>query len=269
MHITAQVAQEIDLVEAEVTRLVVGSPQPAAFWRPFEGGAASFVRAGSPINKVIAAGLAAPLDDAALSQLEADMRERGEPVRVELATLAEPATGEALTRRGYRLMGFEDVLVRPLATPNLVSRAGVDVQEVSTFETWRTITVDSFAHADGTGTPVDAFTRETIEQAMNDLLGAERFERYLGLVDGQPAGAASMLVHGRIVLLTGSATLPAFRGRGVQTALIAARLDAARARGAELAVITTAPGSRSEANCVKHGFALGYARAILVGGDAS
>ena len=34
-------------------------------------------------------------------------------------------------------------------------------------------------------------------------------------------------------------------------------------RLAELAVITTAPGSQSQDNVMKHGFALGYARAIL------
>ena len=52
----------------------------------------------------------------------------------------------------------------------------------------------------------------------------------------------------------------------MQAALIAARLADARARGAELAVITTAPGSQSQANVTRRGFALAYARAILVGG---
>lgn len=264
MFVTADLAHRIDRAEAEVTRLVVEGVGGDAFSRPFEGGAVSFVRVGSPMNKVVGAGLAAPFEETALSQLEAELRQRGEPVRIELATLAEPATGEALTRRGYRLLGFENVLVRPLATPNLVAGKGVDVQVVSTFDAWRTVTVEAFAQSDGTGAPVDAFTREVIERVIEDVLAAPRFERYLGLVDGVAAGAASMLIHEGIALLTGSATLPAYRGRGVQTALIAARLDAARARGAELAAITTAPGSRSQANCAKHGFALGYARAILV-----
>jgi hypothetical protein len=48
----------------------------------------------------------------------------------------------------------------------------------------------------------------------------------------------------------------------VQGALGAARL--AQAHGAELAVITTAPGWQSQANVMKRGFALVYARGILL-----
>jgi GNAT superfamily N-acetyltransferase len=97
------------------------------------------------------------------------------------------------------------------------------------------------------------------------VLEASGFDRYVASIDGVVAGAASMFVHDGIALLTGSATLPAFRQRGVQTALIAARLDAARERGAALVAITTPPASRSGANAARHGFALGYTRAILVG----
>ena len=98
--------------------------------------------------------------------------------------------------------------------------------------------------------------------AIDDSIEAGDFERYLAYLDGTLAGAASMRLERGVALLTGSATLPAQRRRGVQAALIAARLADARARGAELAVIT--PGSQSQANVMKHGFALVYARAILV-----
>jgi ribosomal protein S18 acetylase RimI-like enzyme len=70
--------------------------------------------------------------------------------------------------------------------------------------------------------------------------------------------------HDGVASLTGSATLVDQRRRGVQAALIGARLREARARGAELATMVTAPGSQSQANVMKHGFALGYARAVLV-----
>lgn len=65
-----------------------------------------------------------------------------------------------------------------------------------------------------------------------------------------------MRLHDGVALFTGSATLLEHRRRGVQAALIAARLDEARTRGAELAMITTAPGSLSQANVMKHGFSL-------------
>ena len=50
----------------------------------------------------------------------------------------------------------------------------------------------------------------------------------------------------------------------MQTALLDTRLaDAARA-GCDLAVVTTLPGSKSQHNVMRQGFALLYTRAILV-----
>jgi GNAT superfamily N-acetyltransferase len=158
-----------------------------------------------------------------------------------------------------------DVWLRPVTEPEPVRASGVDVQRVGAVESWRTTTIEAVACLDGTGVPVDQLSRKTIEVAIDDVLEAAGFDRYVASVDGVVAGAASMFVHGGIALLTGSATLPHLRRRGVQTALIAARLDAARVGGAELAAITTPPASRSGANAARHGFALGYTRAILVG----
>ncbi|HRI11203.1 MAG TPA: hypothetical protein PKW35_25470, partial [Nannocystaceae bacterium] len=59
--------------------------------------------------------------------------------------------------------------------------------------------------------------------------------------------------------------LPAHRRRGVQSALLTHRLAAAAAAGCELAVVTTQPGSKSQENVQRLGFALLYARAIFVG----
>jgi ribosomal protein S18 acetylase RimI-like enzyme len=64
--------------------------------------------------------------------------------------------------------------------------------------------------------------------------------------------------------LSGAATLPAHRRRGVQSALLRARLVDAAAAGCDLAVVTTDPGSKSQENVQRAGFELLYARAILV-----
>jgi GNAT superfamily N-acetyltransferase len=266
MSVTPAMARRIERAEAEVTRRVVGSARraPGAFWRPFEGGAASYLRPDSPMNKLIGVGLDAPIDPAALSGLEAELRSRGEVVRVELATLASPACCSQLSERGYRLSGFEDVWIRPLTALGPVRASGVEVRAAGAAEPWRTTTIEAVASPDGTGASVDQRSRGTLAVAIDDMLGAPGFERQLASIDGEVAGAASMLIHDGVALLTGTATLPGFRRRGVQTALIAARLAAARARGVELAAITTPPASRSGANAARHGFALGYARAILV-----
>jgi GNAT superfamily N-acetyltransferase len=65
-------------------------------------------------------------------------------------------------------------------------------------------------------------------------------------------------------MLCGAATLPAFRRRGVQSALLHARLAQARQAGCDLAVVTTQPGSKSQENVQRAGFELLYVRAVLV-----
>ena len=70
--------------------------------------------------------------------------------------------------------------------------------------------------------------------------------------------------EGGLAQLTGAATLPAHRRRGVQTALLAAPLAEATAAGCDVAVIVTQPGSKSQQNAQRQGFDLLYTRAVLV-----
>jgi GNAT superfamily N-acetyltransferase len=95
-------------------------------------------------------------------------------------------------------------------------------------------------------------------------MAAAGLRHYLALRDGVPAGGASMHVTGGVAQLTGAATLPQHRRRGVQSALLSARLADAAAEGCDLAVVTTQPGSKSQQNVQRNGFDLLYARAILV-----
>ncbi len=64
--------------------------------------------------------------------------------------------------------------------------------------------------------------------------------------------------------LFGATTLPPYQRRGIQSALIAHRLDAARRAGASLATIGSAPAHHTARNAMRHGFQLAYAKVILV-----
>jgi hypothetical protein len=272
MFVSPTTAQRIEQAETETTRAMVaalvGSARaPGAFVRALGHGCAAYVRPGSPMNKVIGVGLDALLDEAELATVETALRDAGEPVRVELATLALPDVARQLSARGYQLLGFENVLVRALAVAPAPRDERVRVARVddaAATQVWRRVLVDGFAHADDSGVPADQHALDVINTVIDDVLAAPGFDRYLASCDGVPAGAASMRVHDGVAVLTGSATLPGQRRRGVQAALISQRLDDARARGAELAIITTAPGTQSQANVMKRGFSLAYARALLV-----
>lgn len=261
MFADTALAARIESAEARLTRDSTAS----GFSRPVGAGVAGFLRAGSPVNKVIGAGLTEPIDEAALAEIETQYQVRGEPVRIELCTLALPENALCLSKRGYRLSGFENVLGRRIGKePRPESGIEVVPAGPARLDEWKRLVVDAFAAPDETGVVADTFTREIIAQAVEDMAQTPGYERYLALRDSVPAGAASMRIDAGIALFTGAGTLAGHRRRGVQGALLAQRLFDAAARGAEIAVITTGGGTSSQANVMRKGFSLLYARAILI-----
>ena len=99
---------------------------------------------------------------------------------------------------------------------------------------------------------------------MRDLSAAAGVMRYVALHEGVLVSGASLRMAHGVAQLTGAATAPAHRHRGVQTALLSARLADAAAAGCDIAVITTQPGSKSQQNAQRRGFDLLYTRATLV-----
>ncbi len=231
------------------------------------GGFAALVRPGAGTNKIAGVGFGPPLDLDALAAIEATWWRRGEPVRFELSALADPALLHALGARGYRLHGFEHVLARRLGPADAAPLApGVTVERVTaaTSETWLEIGLDGFTVPDGAAPGSDPIPRDALATIFRDFAGVDELPRYLARVDGAPAGVASGRLADGVLQLCGATTAPPFRRRGVQRALLTTRLADAVAAGCDLAVVTTDPGSQSQANVMKLGFALLYARAVLL-----
>jgi GNAT superfamily N-acetyltransferase len=109
----------------------------------------------------------------------------------------------------------------------------------------------------------EEFPREMVENAERDSASAG-LARYAALRDGVLAGGASLRIDEGVAQLAGAATAPAHRRRGIQSALLAARLADAGVAGCDVAVITTQPGSRSHQNAQRQGFDLLYTRAVLI-----
>ncbi len=221
----------------------------------------------SPFNKVAGLGFGGVPGPDALDEVERAFTACGAPVQVELANLADPAIGVQLTERGYRLVSFENVLgcgVR--GDTKRVTPPGIEVRRCGQeeFEAWLDVVVDAFIHPDAGGMPEhEPFPREAVERAERDLVAAGGVTCYLALCDGVVAGGATMRVAEGVAQF-GAATAPAYRRRGVQTALLAARLADAAAAGCDIAAVTTAPGSKSQRNVHCRGFDLLYSRAVLV-----
>lgn len=281
MFASPDLAHRVDLVEAALVGAVVSRvrerrPAVGAFATNIAGGWALFAGVGNPVNKVIGIGFDTPPDEAEFAAVERAHETLGAEVRAEVATLARAETHTWLSRRGYHLQGFENVLGQPLSGVAALGPADpdaprdIDVRAVGDEDTdaWvRTVTA-GFAAPDDSGAGGDQPLpdADALAAVMDDVFRAGGNTRYLARVAGEITGGASMRIDGGIALLAGAATLPAFRRRGVQRALLAKRLDDASRAGCHLAVVVTQPGSISQANSQRQGFSLLYSRAVLVKG---
>lgn len=78
--------------------------------------------------------------------------------------------------------------------------------------------------------------------------------------DGQLAATGGVMVCGDVGVLAGASTIPEFRRRGAQNALLTARLKAVRERGCDIAMMAAEPGSASQRNAERNGFRIAYTR---------
>jgi GNAT superfamily N-acetyltransferase len=102
-----------------------------------------------------------------------------------------------------------------------------------------------------------------LERAERDFVAAGA-RTYLALLDGVVAGGGGLRITDGVAQLVGASTAPEHRRRGVQSALMTKRLADAAGAGCDIAVVTTAPGSKSQQNVQRQGFHLLYTRAVLV-----
>lgn len=93
-------------------------------------------------------------------------------------------------------------------------------------------------------------------------IGAENWIHYLAYVDGEPAAVSVLFMHDNVADCFLSATVPAFRGRGAQTALIARRLADGVAAGCDIATSQTVVNNASPRNMARQGFEPLYQRWI-------
>ncbi len=239
------------------------------FLNALGGGIAIYAGDGSPLNKLAGLGFGdEPLEDSALEPIERAFHELGIPVQAEVSNLADPAVAALLNRRGYVLEGFENVLgltVPVEALPPIAAEIQVSPSGTDEIDRWVDTVVTGFLTPDTQGVPShESFEREVLEAVIRDMASSDAVTRYRAARHDEWAGGASMRVLEGVALLTGAATLPHHRRRGVQSALLTARLRAAGELECDIAVVTTQPGSKSQENVQRQGFELLYTRAVLV-----
>jgi GNAT superfamily N-acetyltransferase len=282
-----ELAARIERAESRLVAsagLAVREARPAVsvMVRELGGGIATFAGPDSPFNKLAGVGFAGAIQESVLQEVEDFFRDQGASLQIEVSSLADPATFATLGERGYRLVGFENVLGQrlPATLPRAIlpQRSDPDIDVTPTapdeLELWLATVTTAFAAADTQGVAShESFEREALETAIRDFARAGGICQYTARMPGgadrnAPVGGASLRIDEGIAQLCGAATLPEYRRRGVQSALLARRLADALAAGCDVAVVTTQPGSKSHENVQKLGFELLYTRAVLVGPSA-
>jgi hypothetical protein len=271
MFATAHLAARVDRAEG---RLCAGIARAAAEEHGHPGeiveigrGVAVFAGLGSPTNKMIGVGFDALPTEPDLERVERLFADRGAPLQAEVSTLASPELHALLMRRGYESKGFENVLGCDLTGLEIELPAGIALESVGPDgrERWVDVLVRAFAAPDTGGVGGDAIPPSDELRNWTALtVSVPGFELVAARVGGALAGGGSLRVDAGVAQFCGAGTLPAFRRRGIQTAILRWRLARARSLGCDVAVIVTQPGSKSQQNAQREGFALLYSRQLLV-----
>ncbi|HEX8912163.1 MAG TPA: GNAT family N-acetyltransferase [Humisphaera sp.] len=148
---------------------------------------------------------------------------------------------DRLRRRGFTVGPHEAVMVYDLARPAVWPAGGeVKVERVDRLDQ-----VEVYKRVAGEVFGKDyAFTATQLAEAI--AAGSTQHRGYVASASGTPAGVARLYLHPASAFggLYGGGTLPAFRGRGVYRATVAARAADAAAAGARYLIVDALPTSR-------------------------
>lgn len=236
------------------------APQVPAASERIAGGIVIFTGVDSPVTQAFGVGLDGAVTASELDKLENFFFSRGAAVALELCPFIDPSLVELLGQRPYRLQEFSNVLVRDIGAGEVFDVRGSTVTvrpaEIQEAKLYTRVVTDGFAEQ----VPVSQSLLEVVESFVHRARG----QAFFAIVDGEVAGAAAVAEHGGIAELSGAATLPRFRNRGVQAALIAERMAWGAGRGCSLATTTTGPATSSQRNFERAGFQVVYSRTKLI-----
>jgi len=157
---------------------------------------------------------------------------------------------------GLRHTGFHTILWAPL--PLAIEPAGpADIREVSTLaEMDARIDIDLGVY----GVPPQVIDR--LRPLRRTWLGSADRRQYLAYVDGRPAAEASLFWRDDIAYLESAGTLTAYRGRGLQHALVRRRIRDAMELGCRVIIGGADYENVSRTNQMACGLSVAYTAAL-------
>jgi GNAT superfamily N-acetyltransferase len=236
-------------------------PNTVAAIEEIAGGHMIFAGLGSPIGRAVGMGFSAPVTAAEMDRLEDFYFSRKATAKVDYCPLSDATLLELTRTRGYGIEELNNVLARKLdPAEKFPMRSGFTIRRSTPDEVpvFSSILRQSF-FPDG-GEP------EGFDQMLSPMFSFPGSLTFVAEIDGQivATGAGLIIPEHKIVGLYGAGTLNDYRGRGLQTAMLQRRMQAAAEAGCEYAVIITQGGTTSQRNAERLGFRVAYSKATLV-----
>lgn len=262
----------VDIAALEERRQAAMLAAVSPTTRPFAGGVMAFHEPGSWQNQACGVGLDGPVDPVEIDAMIEFYRERGVEPRLELSPFAHETLIAGLAARSFVIREFENVLARELPAredldallvqgwPRGLELELVDARDPAALELAAELTLRGFYPEGEAPGPMLEACRRTLCLAGTRAL--------LARVDGEAVAAGSLSLGEAVASLMGVSTLPAFRRRGIQQALIVTRLGLARDHGCRVATVGSRPGIPTERNATRLGFAMAYTKVVLVRPEA-
>jgi len=222
----------------------------AGAWAVFDG-------AESPVTQTFGLGVFEEPNAESMDQIERFFLDRGAPVMHEVCPLAGVATLDLLCSRGYRPIEISSVLYQLItaeagaSTPSL----GITVRPIHREDApmWASIHARGWAH--------DHPEFQAFLEGFGALSAArEQSVCFLAELGGEPGAVGVLCLHEDVALFGGAATVPEKRRRGLQAALLQARMRYAFEHGCDLAMMVAEAGSQSQRNAERTGFRVAYTR---------
>ena len=230
-------------------------PAIGAAWIECGGAFAVFDGVDSPCMQTFGLGLFEELTSDTLDKIEAFFNDRGAPVFHEVSPFAGVAALDLLCSRGYWPIELSSILYQPITEPAPITANNLTVRVSKPEEArlWSEITTKGWAQ-----------DHPELANLLMEL-GAVTATRehtvcFLAEIDGQPGAAGALCLHQLVAQFAGAATVPEFRRRGLQSALLQERMRYAFNHNCDLAMTAAMPGSDSQRNAERAGFSIAYTR---------
>ncbi|HEV2249000.1 MAG TPA: hypothetical protein VGT60_00640 [Candidatus Limnocylindria bacterium] len=205
-------------------------------------------------NRVIGAGILGPLDERGIEAVVRHFGEKGRTACVEVYPgTTPPGLLAALERAGFTDSGhgFESHVLETGHAPD-AAISGVTVRRVTAagLRQLGELVRDGFDM--GADPKLGPFFADLTVASLH-ALGANG-AGFIGSVDGEDAGTGVLVLTERVAGCYSGSVIERFRGRGIQKALIAARIREGLARGRRIFISQTDPDSPSGHNLHDLGF---------------